>query len=75
MTSRPEIQCVSCIHWRSPLDRDDQQDAQLCAAFATGIPDDIWWGRFDHRQPHEGDHGIRWEPDGDMKFPEWAIGG
>jgi hypothetical protein len=26
-----------------------------------GIPDDIYWNRFDHRRPHEGDHGVRYE--------------
>jgi hypothetical protein len=32
-----------------------------CDALPDGIPDDIYWNRFDHRKPHGGDHGVRYE--------------
>jgi hypothetical protein len=78
MTSRPAAQCLSCKHWRSPLDRTDAnarqpEPTQICDAFPKGIPEAIWWNRADHRQPKPGDHGIHWEPDGDAKFPEYAM--
>jgi hypothetical protein len=84
MTSRPIPQCVTCVHWISPLDRTDltaEQEGdppQVCAgAFPppdSVIPDEIWWNRFDHRQPYEGDHGVQWAPvTPDTPFPEWAL--
>lgn len=75
MTSRPPAQCLSCIHWQSPLDRADDSEGpmQLCDAYPDGIPDDIWWNRADHRQPQPGDHGVRWEPDGNAEYPEYAL--
>lgn len=75
MTSRPTPQCVTCKHWRSPLDRGElsEDPRQLCTAYPKGIPDDIWWNRADHRKPQPGDHGIGWEADGDAKFPEYAL--
>lgn len=73
MTSRLPIQCLFCKHWQSPLDRDDKQDVQICDAYPDGIPDRIWDGQADHRQEQPGDHGIRWEPDGDVEFPAYAL--
>ncbi len=49
--------CAGCKHkyrdggWRS-----------RCAAFPDGIPDAITLSEVDHRQPFEGDRGIRFEP-------------
>jgi len=34
----------------------------MCAAFPNGIPEEILDGEFDHTQPHEGDHGLRFVP-------------
>jgi hypothetical protein len=63
------LQCGNCIHLRDPVTdppKDGVEGAThpLCDAFPAlpGIPDEIWQLRFDHRQPHEGDHGVRWEP-------------
>jgi hypothetical protein len=47
--------CASCQHF----DRT-RRDVERCTAFPDGIPDDIRFGRDDHRLPYEGDHGIRW---------------
>ena len=46
-------QCAMCRHWKA---------GNLCSAFRDEIPDDIWWGRHDHRKPYKGDRGIRFEP-------------
>lgn len=83
MTSRPPAQCLSCVHWTSPLDRADDdarkaEPTQVCAAYPLadgGIPADIWWNRTDHRQPHDGDHGIQWEAQDGVEFPDWAMTG
>jgi len=80
MTSRPPPQCLACVHWQSPLDRDDPnaseaEPTQTCKAFPlpAGIPDDVWWNRVDHRQPVDGDHGIVFEAIEGMSFPDWAM--
>lgn len=45
--------CEKCRHYTTRM---------RCAAFPDGIPNDILDGEFDHRQPHEGDHGVQWAP-------------
>jgi hypothetical protein len=74
VTSRPTSQCGTCARFVSPLDSDDADEilGPTCTAFPAGIPDEIWWNRFDHRQPHVGDGGLRWESNG-HEFPEWAM--
>ena len=37
-----------------------------CKAFPVKIPQEIFTGLFDHREPYPGDNGIRWEPDPDL---------
>lgn len=45
-------QCTECKHWHG----DD-----TCDAFPKGIPLDIASNEFDHKQPFDGDNGIRFE--------------
>jgi hypothetical protein len=45
--------CSYCRH---------QRGFRRCEAFAEEIPLTIWIGENNHRQPVEGDHGIRFEP-------------
>lgn len=78
MTTRPSPQCLTCRHWVSPLQRDDEdaksaEPTQICDAFRTGIPDEIWANRADHREPYEGDQGIQFEANPGMTFPDWAL--
>lgn len=78
--ARPMAQCGACVHYLSPLDRDDNQPGddegsalgQVCDAFPAGIPDAIWGNHADHRQPLPGDNGIVWESNG-LAFPEYAM--
>jgi hypothetical protein len=72
MTSGPPAQCLACARWRSPLDTD--LVAQTCDAYPSGIPDQIWLNRADHRKPFEGDGGLRWKSDG-TAFPAWVLNG
>lgn len=47
------FQCAECEHHYGAL---------TCYAFPDGIPEPILTGQFDHAEPFEGDHGIRFEP-------------
>lgn len=53
----PSSQCEHCKHWADRLKR-----RKVCSAFPSGIPDEIFWWEFDHRNPYPGDNGIRFEP-------------
>lgn len=46
-------QCLECKHY---------QGFHACRAFPGGIPEAIFTGQHDHRQPFDGDNGIRFEP-------------
>jgi hypothetical protein len=47
--------CEACVRLGP---RTDGQIGNACAAFPDGIPEDIYPGGFDHRNPHAGDGGI-----------------
>jgi hypothetical protein len=78
VTSRPPTQCLSCKHFRSPLNEGVVQPTWpngtgSCDAYpdkVDAIPGEIWWNRADHRAPYEGDHGIQWEAREGAEFPE-----
>jgi len=74
MTTGPMSQCAACEHFRSPfsLPRDQRPAGPFCAAFLDGIPDVVYRNGLDHRQPIEGDHGVRWTSNGE-DFPAWAF--
>jgi hypothetical protein len=67
----PEV-CVGCRHFAfervvvadAPAESSEPEVRFVCAAFPAGrgIPDAIVNGENDHREPVEGDHGIRFEP-------------
>ena len=45
--------CIVCMRYR---------DGKKCEAYPNGIPQAIWMGEHDHREPYPGDNGIRFEP-------------
>jgi hypothetical protein len=75
MTYGPTAQCFTCTHYRSPFARPAGQPGPAgptCAAFPAGIPTAVLDNSVDHRDPVDGDHGIRWESNG-QPFPTWAL--
>lgn len=76
MTTIRESQCYSCARrWRL-IDTDDAYAAlptQICEAFPEGIPDAVMQMRVDHRNPIQGDQGLRWEPREGATYPEFAL--
>lgn len=54
---RESTQCLECKQY---------QGFHACRAFPGGIPAAIFTGQHDHRQPFDGDNGVRFDPiDGD----------
>ena len=49
--TRPK--CVDC---------ENYEFRGKCKAFPKGIPQDIYYGRHDHRKPYPDDNGILFEP-------------
>lgn len=78
MTIGPRSQCIgSCVHYRSPFSRTDGNFSgrPFCAAFLDtedGIPDAVLENEIDHRQPIDGDKGVRWQSNG-APFPTYAF--
>jgi hypothetical protein len=72
--SQARSQCDTCTRFRSPFDEGapDGVTGPYCAAFPDGIPKSVFRNGADHRQPYSGDHGLRWESNGEP-FPEWAF--
>jgi hypothetical protein len=67
VTSRLPVQCRACVRWRP--------NSGSCEAYPLGIPIAIQLLGADHRQPMEGDHGIRFEqapgPQAAEDFANW----
>jgi hypothetical protein len=43
-------------------------DPPTCEAFTNSLPETILYKRFDHRKPHKGDGGIRFEQRDDIEL-------
>jgi hypothetical protein len=54
--------CTLCSHLHESEGHPDH--IHTCDAFPEGVPGEILHSGFDHRQPFEGDNGIRFSPDG-----------
>jgi hypothetical protein len=54
-----------CWHCKRRHPRDGRWGIR-CDAFPDGIPDEIIESNFDHRRPHPGDHGLLFEPAGEV---------
>lgn len=45
--------CMFCKHWRGPG----------CKAFPEDVPEEVFYGKHDHRKPYPGDNDIQFELD------------
>lgn len=74
MTSRVQSQCTpTCARFVSPFSPANTVGVKSCAAFPAGIPERVWNNELDHRQPIDGDHGLRWEANPGYDFPTYAF--
>jgi len=64
MSYGPVSQCSVCARFVSPWAAGDPSAGQTCEAFPQGIPGEVLDNTLDHRQPVDGDHGVRWLSDG-----------
>jgi hypothetical protein len=55
-------QCAVCAHFS----RGGDFPTSACRPYMGGIPDDILMNRADHREPYDGDDGIRFAPAADV---------
>lgn len=67
MTIGPRSQCHACVHLVMEFGN------WHCAAFKDGIPDEVKDNALDHREPIDGDNGIRFEAKAGDEFPEYAF--
>jgi hypothetical protein len=55
MVNRYTAICIACDRLRFG------SEGGRCDTFSHGIPDDIAYGMFDHREPHVGDNGVQFK--------------
>jgi hypothetical protein len=52
---------------------DADHPTAWCTAFPDGIPDEVYYNELDHRQPVDGDHGIRFLVRAGDEYPQYAL--
>ena len=65
MTSILPPMCVVCARLR------DSEQGFACEAYPDGIPEQIIDGKWDHRLPQPGDHGLQFAPRDGAEPQEW----
>lgn len=61
--------CDCCLHYMPDGgDPETGEPTGQCVAFPDGIPAAVRYGRYDHRNPLPGDHGIQWTADERVDF-------
>ena len=64
MTTSGRPFCWPCRHYRPSGEYRSPEVGMsigVCAAYPQGIPAEIAVGLVDHREPHDGDNGVRFE--------------